>query len=315
VGAVQISVFGFLGDGAGRSPVDAYVEELSRARDEGFSRVWTAQLPYEPDLLVTLAVALREVPDVNVGTGVLPIQIEHPMAMAQRALTVNLISGGRLTLGLGLSHRAVTERVWGVPWDRPIRRMGEYLDGLLPLLDGRKADATGETTTTRGSLRIPAPRPDVYIAALGPQMLRLAGRRTSGTITWMTGPRTLAEHVGPTLREAAEQAGRPHNPVRVVASLPVSVTDQVDSARDHAAQQFAIYGRLPSYRAMLDREGHPGPQDAALIGDEKTVTQRIDELRAAGVDEFVGLPFGHSPEDRARTRALLHAYASEPSES
>jgi alkanesulfonate monooxygenase SsuD/methylene tetrahydromethanopterin reductase-like flavin-dependent oxidoreductase (luciferase family) len=131
----------------------------------------------------------------------------------------------------------------------------------------------------------------------------------------MTGPRTLAEHVGPTLREAAEQAGRPHNPVRVVASLPVSVTDQVDSARDHAAQQFAIYGRLPSYRAMLDREGHPGPQDAALIGDEKTVTQRIDELRAAGVDEFVGLPFGHSPEDRARTRALLHAYASEPSES
>jgi 5,10-methylenetetrahydromethanopterin reductase len=260
---MQISVFGFLGDGAGRSPVDAYVEELARARHEGFSRIWTAQLPHEPDLLITLAVALRDVPDINVGTGVLPIQIEHPMAMAQRALTVNLISGGRLTLGLGLSHRAVTERVWGIPWDRPIRRMGEYLDGLLPLLDGRKADATGETTTTRGSLRIPAPRPDVYIAALGSQMLRLAGQRASGTITWMTGPRTLAEHVGPTLRGAAEEAGRPHDGVRVVASLPVSVTDEVDSTRAHAAEQFAIYGRLPSYRAMLDREGYPGPQDAA----------------------------------------------------
>ena len=295
---MQISVFGFLGDGAGRSPVDAYVEELARARAEGFSRVWTAQLPYEPDLLVTLAVALREVPDVNVGTGVLPIQVEHPMAMAQRALTVNLISGGRLTLGLGLSHRAVTERVWGIPWDRPIRRMSEYLDGLLPLLDGRKADATGETVTTRGSLRI---------AALGSQMLRLAGRRTSGTVTWMTGPRTLAEHVGPTLRGAAEEAGRPHDAVRLVASLPVSVTDEVDSARAHAAEQFAMYGRLPSYRAMLDREGYPGPQDAALIGDENAVTERIDELRGAGVDEFVGLPFGHSPEDRARTRALLRA--------
>ena len=206
---MQISVFGFLGDGAGRSPVDAYVEELARSRDEGFARVWTAQLPYEPDLLVTLAVALRDVPGINVGTGVLPIQVEHPMAMAQRALTVSLISGGRLTLGLGLSHRAVTERVWGVPWDRPIRRMGEYLDGLLPLLDGRKADAAGETVTTRGSLRIDAPRPDVYIAALGAQMLRLAGRRASGTVTWMTGPRTLAEHVGPTLRGAAEDAGRP----------------------------------------------------------------------------------------------------------
>jgi 5,10-methylenetetrahydromethanopterin reductase len=312
---MQISVFGFLGDGAGRSPVDAYVGELARARDEGFSRVWTAQLPYEPDLLVTLAVALREVPDINVGTGVLPIQVEHPMAMAQRALTVNLISGGRLTLGLGLSHRAVTERVWGVPWDRPIRRMGEYLDGLLPLLDGRKADAAGETATTRGSLRINAPRPDVYIAALGSQMLRLAGRRTSGTVTWMTGPRTLTEHVGPTLRGAAEEAARPHDAVRVVASLPISVTDEVDSARAQAAEQFAMYGRLPSYRAMLDREGYPGPQDAALIGDEKAVTERIDVLRGAGVDEFVGLPFGHSPEDRARTRALLCAYASGQRES
>ncbi|MDT7575822.1 MAG: 5,10-methylenetetrahydromethanopterin reductase [Pseudonocardiales bacterium] len=64
----------------------------------------------------------------------------------------------------------------------------------------------------------------------------------------------------------------PHEAVRVVASLPVSVTDDVDSARAHAAQQFAVYGRLPSYRAMLDREGYPGPQDAALIGDENIVT-------------------------------------------
>jgi hypothetical protein len=97
--------------------------------------------------------------------------------------------------------------------------------------------------------------------------------------------------------------------------LPVSVTDEMDSARAHAAEQFAIYGRLPSYRAMLDREGYPGPQDAALIGDEKAVTQRIDELRGAGVDEFVGLPFGHTREDRARARALLNAYASNPNES
>ena len=130
----------------------------------------------------------------------------------------------------------------------------------------------------------------------------------------MTGPRTLAEHVGPTLRAAAKEAGRPHHAVRVVASLPVSVTDDVDSTRDHAAEQFAIYGRLPSYRAMLDREGYAGPQDAALTGDEKAVAGRLDELRAARVDEFVGLPFGHSPEDRAHTHALLHAYASDQRE-
>ena len=121
----------------------------------------------------------------------------------------------------------------------------------------------------------------------------------------MTGPKTLAEHVGPALREAAVEAGRPESAVRVAASLPVSVTDDVAGARAHAAQEFAMYGQLPSYRAMLDREGYPGPEDAAIIGDEDTVSDRLDELSAAGVDEFSAVVFDTSPEVRERTRALL----------
>jgi 5,10-methylenetetrahydromethanopterin reductase len=144
-----------------------------------------------------------------------------------------------------------------------------------------------------------------YIAALGPQMLRLAGRRTAGTITWMTGPKTLADHIGPTLREAAAAAGRPEGAVKVVATLPICITDDVDGTRAKAAGDFAIYGELPSYRAMLDREGFAGPEDAALIGDEATVSDRIEELRSAGVDEFAGLPFGDSEESLARSRSLL----------
>jgi F420-dependent oxidoreductase-like protein len=230
------------------------------------------------------------------------------MLMAQRALTLSLASGGRFTLGLGMTHQAVTEGMWGIPWDKPVRRLNEYLDGLLPLLAGEPAAAAGETVTTRGALMVSgAPRPDVYIAALGPQLLKIAGRRTSGTCTWMTGPKTLAEHVGPALRQAATDAGR-EGGVRVAASLPVSVTDAVDVARKQAAEQFAIYGQLPSYRAMLDREGYAGPQDAAIIGDEDTVRGRLDELRAAGVDEYVAAAFDPSPEGRARTRALLRAY-------
>jgi F420-dependent oxidoreductase-like protein len=206
-----------------------------------------------------------------------------------------------------MTHAAVTEGMWGIPWDKPVRRLNEYLDGLLPLLAGEPVDAPGETVTTRGALQIAgAPRPDVYIAALGPQLLKIAGRRTAGTITWMTGPKTLGGHVGPALRAAAGE-----RPVRVVAGLPVAVTDDVDGARARAAEQFAMYGRLPSYRAMLDREGYAGPADAALIGDEATVTARVEELKAAGVDEYVGVLFDASPEVRARTRALLRSLDSD----
>lgn len=302
---MQVSIFGSLSGGG--SPVDGTVKYLAQARDEGFRRVWMTQMPYEPDLLTVLAVALREVDGIEVGTGVVPIQNQHPMQLAQRALTLNLIAGGRFILGLGMTHAAVTEGMWGIPWDKPVRRLNEYLDGLLPLLAGEPAAATGETVTTRGALQIAgAPRPDVYIAALGPQLLKIAGRRTEGTITWMTGPKTLGGHVGPGLREAAGE-----RPVRVVAGLPVAVTDDVDGARARAAEQFAMYGQLPSYRAMLDREGYASPADAALIGDEATVTARVEELKAAGVDEYVGVLFDTSPEVRARTRALLRTLDSD----
>ncbi|ORV19547.1 TIGR03564 family F420-dependent LLM class oxidoreductase [Mycobacterium celatum] len=303
---MQISILGSLSDTDGRSPVDATVENLANLRDEGFRRVWMTQMPYEADLLTVLAVALREVDRIEVGTGVIPIQNQHPMLLAQRALTLSLISGGRFILGLGMTHQAVTEGMWGIPWDKPVRRLREYLDGLQPLLSGQKADAVGETITTRGALQIPgAKAPDVYIAALGPQLLRLAGRRTAGTVTWMTGPKTLAEHIGPTLRQAAAEAGRPDGSARVVAALPVSVTDDVAAARAQAAEQFAMYGQLPSYRAMLDREGYAGPEDAVILGDEASVTERLESLRAAGVDEFVGVVFDRSADVRARTRALL----------
>jgi 5,10-methylenetetrahydromethanopterin reductase len=291
---------------AGPAPVDAFVQNLAQLRDEGFRRVWMAQLPYDPDLTTLLAVALREVDTLEVGSGVIPIQVQHPTQLAQRALTLNLISGGRFALGIGVSHRMVAEQMWGVTWDKAVRQMREYLDCLLPLLAGQPAEAVGDFWTTRGSLQIEgAPTPDVYLAALGPQMLRLAGRRSAGTLTWMTGPKTLAEHIGPTLREAAAEAGRPEGAVQVGAGLPVSVTDDVDGARAQAAQEFAIYGLLPSYRAMLDREGYAGPEDAAIIGDEQTVSERLDELSAAGVDEFTAVAFDSSAEGRARTRALL----------
>jgi 5,10-methylenetetrahydromethanopterin reductase len=307
--SMQISLIAGLNN---ESPVDACIRDLTQARDEGFRRLWITQMPYDADLLTVLAVALGEVPDIEVASGVLPIQNQHPMLLAQRALTLNMIGDGRFTLGIGMTHRTVTEGMWGISWDRPVKRLNEYLDGLLPLLANEAADAPGEIVTTRGALQLSnAPTPRVYVAALGPQMLRVAGRRTAGTVTWMTGPKTLREHIGPALRTAAAEAGRPEGSVNVAAALPVSVTEDVDGARAVAAQQFAMYGYLPSYRAMLEREGYAGPEDAALIGTEGVVSDRLDEVRDAGVDEFIAIPFDPSPAGRERTRNCLRAWESQ----
>lgn len=293
-------------DGRKTLHLDDYIAALARFESEGFARIWATQMPNDPDTLTVLAVAGREVPRIEFATGVLPIQPQHPMNLAQRALTVNAITGGRLTLGIGLTHQVVTEGMWGIPYDRPLRRMGEYLDGLLPLLSGQPADASGELITTRGAMSLTEePGPPVYLAALGPQLLALAGRRTAGTVTWMTGPQTLRDHIVPGLRAAAETAGRRASDVRTVAFLPIAVTDDAEAAKTTAARQFAMYNSLPSYRAMLDREGYDTPVDAAIIGDAASVRTRVGALADAGVDEFVGIVFDRDEQVQDRTRALL----------
>lgn len=282
------------------------IESLNALHNEGFGRVWSTQMPTEPDLLTMIAVAGREIPGIEFGTGVVPIQNQHPMSLAQRAMTTNAVVDGRLSLGMGLSHKVVTEGMWGIPYRHPVKRTNEFLDGLFPLLNGEKASATGEFLTTRGSLTFTeTPAPPVYLAALGPKMLDLAGRRTAGTVTWMTGPKTLRDHIVPSLHAAAIAAGRHGDAVRTVAMLPVSVTDDTAGARAAAAEQFAMYNSLPSYRSMLDREGYETSADAAIIGDETEVAARIRELADAGVDEFVGILFDRDREVRARTRSLL----------
>ena len=119
----------------------------------------------------------------------------------------------------------------------------------------------------------------------------------------MTGPATLGSHTVPTITAAAK-AGRAGPRRGSSTSLPICVTDDIDAARERAAQDFQVYGFLPSYRAMLDREGAEGPADVAIVGDEATVEKQVRALADAGVTEFVASIFG-SREERAQTRALL----------
>jgi F420-dependent oxidoreductase-like protein len=177
-------------------------------------------------------------------------------------------------------------------YDKPARHMREYLEILVPLLEGEQVTFVGETlsASTFGPLAMSAPAPDVLVAALGTLMLHIAGTMASGTITWMTGPVTIEEHIVPTINAAAEAAGRPIPQVGV--GLPVCVTDDVAAAREKAAEVFAVYGHLPSYRAMLDREGVEGPPDVAIVGTAAVVADQVRRLSDMGVTDFCGAPFG-----------------------
>lgn len=296
-----------LGEPSGAGALGRLRESLQQAADDGLSSAWLSNV-FGLDALTALAVAGSQVDGIELGTAVVPTYPRHPAALAQQALTAATAVGGRLTLGIGLSHKIVIEDMYGYSFDRPARHMSEYLSVLLPLLDGQNAAFGGETL--RVGIRLTTPRPaarvPVLLAALAPRMLRLAGQRADGTVLWMTGPATVREHIVPSVTRAAAQAGRPSP--RVVCALPVCVTDDPGAARARASRLFRVYGQLPSYRAMLDREGAAGPGDVALTGDEASVAAQVDKLREAGVTDFVAAEFA-SGEDQPRTRALLKSLA------
>jgi 5,10-methylenetetrahydromethanopterin reductase len=287
---------------AGPGALTALRDQLQQAADDGFASAWMSNI-FGVDALTALAVAGSQVPGIELGTAVVPTYPRHPAVLAQQALTVSLALGGRLALGIGLSHRIVIEDMYGYSFERPARHMSEYLSILLPLLDGEQAAFEGETMRASIGLSVPRPgRVPVLLAAMAPAMLKLAGQRADGTILWMTGPATVRDYIAPAITQAAETAGRPAP--RVVCILPVCVTDDPGQARARAAEVFAIYGQLPSYRAMLDREGAAGPADIAIAGDEDTVSAQIMALADAGVTDFVALEFARG-EEHQRTRALL----------
>ena len=284
-------------------------DQLRRAADDGFTSAWMANI-FGLEALTSLAVAGSQVPGIEVGTAVVPTYPRHPAVLAQQAMTAALALGpGRLTLGIGLSHQIVIESMYGYSFDKPARHMREYLSVLLPLLDGNPVSVDGSTIHAHIGLSTPREaRVPVLLAAMAPQMLKLAAEKTDGTVLWMTGPATVRDYVVPALTAAAAAAGK-DNP-RVVCVLPVNVTSDPAAARAQAAEDFIIYGQLPSYRAMLDKEGAGGPADVAIVGDEDAVTAQIMALAAAGVTDFVALEYARG-EDRQRTRGLLRKTIAE----
>lgn len=275
------------------------VANAERARAAGLSRYWAPQI-MNADTMTTLAVVASSVPDIGLGTSVMAMQTMLPQTMAQQARTVNQISGGRLTLGLGVNHEPVVTAMWGLPWDKPYSRLVEYLDALIPLLEGRAASVDGTYVSHHTQIDVPSETPALMLAALGPRMLRLAGERATGTILWMTGPKTIAEHIRPTLGSG-----------RIMAGVGVICTDDIPAARAAANAALAIYPKLPSYKAVMDREGASEAADLVLIGGVEEIRDGLARYEAAGTDEVGVTMMG----DREQNEAAWQVLESLPSAS
>jgi F420-dependent oxidoreductase-like protein len=293
---------------AGENPnagLDDAIAELKRIDQEEFNFVSLPNI-FGLDAITTIALAGRETQQIEMATGVVPTPPRHPTALAQQALTAQEACGGRFTLGIGLSHKLVIEDMFGLSYAKPASQMREYLEVLMPLLEGKPAAFQGDHYRVNAGLQVPGGVPvPVLVAALGPLMLEVAGQLTQGTSTWMTGLSTLANHIVPTINAAANAAGRAQP--RVLASIPVAVTTDVDAAREACDKAFAIYPTLPSYKAMLDREGVDSAAGIALLGDESEITKGIDRFRDAGVTDFAASIFPAEAGSNERTRELLRS--------
>jgi len=264
--------------------IDGLVKRCQELEERGFDSVWMANI-FGLDAIGALGIVGRETQRVELGTAVVPSYPRHPMAIAQQALTTQAASGGRFALGIGLSHQIVIEGMMGLSYDKPARHMREYLSVLAPLLRKENVSFQGEQYRVNGAIDIAdAAAVPLLVAALGDHMLKLAGSLTDGTILWMTGPDTIENHIGPKLRNAAQAAGR--GEPRIVAGFPILLTDAPDVARERIGKALAMYGTLPSYRAMLDKEGAAGPAEISIVGDEKALDASLDHLRDIGVTDF-----------------------------
>ena len=283
------------------------VNELVGFEQQGFA---FASLPniFGVDAITAIALAGQRTSRIEMATGVVPSPPRHPAALAQQALTAQAACGGRFVLGIGLSHKIVIEDMFGLSYAKPAKQMREYLEVLMPLLEGKPASFQGDLYRVQAGLQVAGASPvPVLVAALGPRMLELTGRLAHGTSTWMTGVRTLGDHVVPSITKAASDAGR--GAPRILAAIPIALTDDADAAAEACDKAFAVYPTLPSYRAMLDREGVEQPSGIAIIGDESTLRARIDGLRDAGVTDFAASPFPAGPGVIDRTVEFLQGLA------
>jgi F420-dependent oxidoreductase-like protein len=283
----------------------------------GLATVWVPQVPDDFDALTAATVIGVATDRVEIGTAIVPVQPRHPIALAQQALSTQAVCGGRLTLGLGVSHHWIIDEMLGLPYERPARMMRAYLDVLEPALRGPgPVDVENDQFRVHNPLDVTDLPTPVMLAALGPVMLQLAGERSAGTVLWMADERAIGSHVVPIITAAAAAAGRPAP--RVVAGVPVCLCrdDEVDAAVDRTNRILAEAEMSPNYQHLLDRGDARAVGDILAAGSEATIEKRVRAFADAGATDLSVrvVAIGGAREERAasaqRTREFLAALAA-----
>jgi len=295
------------------------LDDVAWAENAGLDTAWVPQIPGDFDALTAVALMGTRTTRIELGTAVVPVQAQHPVALARQALSAQAATGGRLTLGIGPSHHWIIGGMLGLPYQRPAAYTRDYLEVLHAALDNPGTiDVENDTFTVHNPLDLApvAPLP-VLIAALGPVMLALAGERADGTVLWMADERSIASHVVPRITKAAEAAGRPAP--RVVAGIPVCLCrpSDVPAARERAQRILGEAEISPNYQRMLEHGDARNVGDLCAAGDEAAIATRFQRFADAGVTDLSVrlLPIGNGRDElvasKLRTRDMLATLAKD----
>ncbi|MFD4604689.1 TIGR03564 family F420-dependent LLM class oxidoreductase [Streptomyces sp. NPDC058464] len=289
------------------------------AEEAGFDTVWVPQVPTDFDALTAVSLMGQATSRIELGTAVVPVHAQHPVALARQAISAQAAAGGRLALGVGASHHWIVRDMLGIPYEKPAAYTRAYLEVLNAAVSGASSvDVENDVFRVHNPLTLApgAPLP-VLVAALGPLMLRIAGEYTDGTVLWMADERAVAEHVVPTLTKAAEAAGRPAP--RVVAGIPVCLCapHEVDTARERANRILGEAEVSPNYRRLLEYGDARDVGDLCAAGDEAAIAARFRRFADAGVTDLSVrlLPIGTGRDElvasKLRTRDTVAALAAD----
>jgi F420-dependent oxidoreductase-like protein len=297
--------------------IERMVADARWAEDAGLASIWIPQIPDDFDALTAATLIGTQTSRVEIGTAVVPVQPRHPVALAHQALSTQAACGGRLTLGLGVSHHWVIDEMLGLPYERPVATMRAYLDVLDRALAGPgMVDVENEMFSVHNPMDITDLAPtSVMIAALGPVMLGLAGERTDGTILWLADERAIGSHIAPQITAAAAAAGRPAP--RIVAGVPVCLCrdDEVEVAVARAHRVLSESEVSPNYQKLLDRGDARTVGDILAAGTEVSIGKRLQSFADAGATDVSlrVVPIGETRQEKLdssqRTRQYIASLA------